>query len=469
MTTPLVVDMDGALIDTDVLVESLFCVAARNLRALFSGRLLALRKAPIMAHFARHADIDVATLPYNRNVLDVIDRARHQGRDVYLASGTSEALVRNVVEHLGLFSGWFASDGETNLSGADKARRLVDRFGDRGFDYVGNDAADLKVWAHAAKALVVRGSAHVMRQLAASGIETEVIPHERASLMDWLRLLRVHQYVKNGLIFVPLLTAHALQPGPVLTALVAFVAFSLCASSAYVINDLVDLQADRRHPTKCMRPLASGRIWIWQAMFAAPLLFAGAVAIAAGISLSFLGVLLGYFALTFSYSVALKRSMVLDVVVLAILYTIRVVAGAVAIDVVISEWLLAFSIFMFTALALIKRHTELTLRLDENLAEAPNRNYKAEDLNVVAALAAASGFNAVTVFALYVSSDAVRQLYQRPQVLWLICPILIYWIGRAIMIANRRQMHDDPVVFALKDRHSLIAAALIGALMVAAL
>jgi 4-hydroxybenzoate polyprenyltransferase len=236
-----------------------------------------------------------------------------------------------------------------------------------------------------------------------------------------------------------------------------------------VINDLIDLQADRQHPSKRTRPLASGKIWIWQAVTVAPLLLGSAVLIGAGVSPALLAVLVAYFLLTIAYSLALKRSMILDVIVLSILYTIRVVAGAVAIGVVISEWLLGFSIFMFTALALIKRFTELAVRLDENLADPSNRNYKVEDLNVVAALAAASGFNAVTVFALYVSSDAVRALYQRPQVMWLICPILIYWIGRAIMLANRRQMHDDPVVFALKDRDSLIAAGLIGALMFAAL
>jgi 4-hydroxybenzoate polyprenyltransferase len=465
MNTPLVVDLDRALIDTDILVEGFFRSAADR----FTGLLNVSLRSSGASGDARLAGIDVATLPYNRSVLELIDRARREGRDVYVAAGTDEELAKDIVEHLGLFTGWFASGKGGRLSGTDKAKQLVHRFGDRGFDYVGNDPDDLDVWAHAAKAVVVRGSPRVIRELTDRGIETEIIPHEGASFRDWLALLRIHQYVKNVLIFVPLLTAHALQVGPILDAVLAFIAFCLCASSAYVINDLIDLQADRQHPTKSARPLASGKIWIWHAVFALPILLGAAIAIALTISWAFLAILLSYLALTIAYSLVLKRTMILDVVVLAILYTVRVVAGAAAIGVMVSEWLLAFSIFMFTALALIKRYTELTVRLDSRLAEASDRNYRTDDLNVVAALTAASGFNAVTVFALYVSSDAVRQLYHRPQVLWLICPILIYWIARLIMMANRRLMHDDPVVFALKDRNSLLAAALIGALMILAL
>lgn len=288
-------------------------------------------------------------------------------------------------------------------------------------------------------------------------------------IRTWLKLLRVHQYAKNALVFVPMLTAQKLNAQALLLEIGAFVAFSLCASCVYIFNDLADIEADRAHPTKKNRPLAAGTIAPPVAIVVACLCLAASLAVAASVSLPFLGVLLAYFALTTAYTYSLKRKMFVDVVVLAMLYTIRVVGGAVAIDVAASEWLLAFSMFIFTSLALVKRYTELSVHLDKATAGPANRNYTVSDLPIVAALAAASGFNAVTVFALYVSSDTVRHLYHRPQFLWLICPILMYWIARILMLSHRRLMEDDPVVFALKDWRSCLCGLAIGAILLAAL
>jgi 4-hydroxybenzoate polyprenyltransferase len=251
-------------------------------------------------------------------------------------------------------------------------------------------------------------------------------------------------------------------------AILAFVAFSLCASSIYILNDLVDLQDDRGHRSKCKRPLPSGAIPLMHGVVAIPILFLSALAVGAAVSLPFLGVLLGYFALTTAYSFALKRMMVVDVITLAGLYSVRVIGGAVATSIMVSEWLIAFCMMIFMSLALIKRYVELAARRDANLPDPTSRDYKNSDLDIVAALAAAAGFNAVTIFALYISSDAVNQLYSRPQILWLVGPLLMFWIARALMLAGRRLMDDDPVVFALKDRVSLMTVAAATLLIVVA-
>jgi 4-hydroxybenzoate polyprenyltransferase len=399
----------------------------------------------------------------------LIREARAEGRPVFLASASNERLVAQVAEHLGLFTGWFASNETTNLAGAVKARQLVDAFGERGFDYVGNDTADLPVWSVAARAIAIRAPAGVRRKLIRSSMEVEHLPCVRPTWRTWARLMRVHQYAKNALVFVPLLTSHHFTSEAIASALLAFLAFSLCASSVYILNDLVDLQDDRGHRTKCRRPLASGAIPLAHGVVVAPILFLAAVALAAMVSLPFLAVLLGYFALTTAYSFSLKRMMLVDVITLAGLYSVRVIGGAVAVDLTASKWLLGFCMMIFMSLALIKRYVELAARRDASLPDPTSRDYRTSDLDMVAALAAAAGFNAVTVFALYISSDAVNQLYSRPEVLWLVGPLLIYWIARALMLASRRQMDDDPVVFALKDRVSLLTIGLAGILILAAI
>ena len=350
-----------------------------------------------------------------------------------------------------------------------KAQQLVAAFGEKGFDYIGNDAADLPVWERAGNAIAVRAPAGVARRLAAIAPDAEHLGHERPTWRTWAKLVRVHQYAKNALVFLPLLASHKFEPAAFLQAGLAAVAFCLCASSVYVLNDLVDLQDDRRHRTKFARPLASGAVPLMHGLLAVPLLFLAAILVAAAVSLPFLGVLLAYFAITTAYSFYLKRKMLIDVLTLATLYSVRVLGGAVAIEVVVSQWLLAFCMSLFVSLALMKRYVELAARADANMPDPSNRDYRTGDLEVVSALAAASGFNAVTVFAFYISSETVNPLYSRPGILWLVCPVLIYWIGRALMLAHRRQMDDDPVVFAIKDRTSLVAMAVAVALILLAI
>lgn len=467
---PLVVDLDGTLLRSDMLLETAFARLGQDpFSFLAIGRALLLGKASLKHFLATNVDFTPELLPYDDAVLAKIREAKAQGREVYLASASNERLVSAVANHLGLFNGIFASNEATNLAGATKAQRLVQAFGEFGFDYIGNDRADLPVWEKADKRIAIRASPSVVRRLRSSERETELLRSAvKPSLSAWVKLLRVHQYSKNVLLFVPLVTAHAFNLSAISAEILAFIAFCLCASSVYILNDIVDLAADRSHLSKRNRPLASGTIPIAQALLAALVLFVVGAAVAVAVSLKFLGVLLCYVALTTAYTFFLKRKLLVDVVALASLYTIQVVAGAVAIDVFISQWLLGFSLFIFTTLALVKRYTELAVRLDAELADPSNRNYKVGDLSVIAALAAAAGFNSVTVFALYVSSDAVHALYRRPEILWLFCPVLMYWIGRMIILAHRRQMHDDPIVFALYDRISYVTLAVVLAILVAA-
>lgn len=460
--TPLVVDLDGTLLRSDLLVESLFSAIGANPWSVFSLlKAWSESRAALKERAAALGAIDVSTLPYDPGVLAHIETARSDGRPVYLASASNESLVSAVAQHLGKFDGWFGSDRHRNLKAEAKASLLVEKFGDKGFDYAGNETADLVVWQRARKAIAVGAPASVMQKLARQNGEVTRIDGSQSRWTAWLKLLRVHQYAKNVLVFVPLITAHALSGGALSAGLLAFVAFSLCASGIYILNDAADLAADRAHPTKKDRPLANGSVPIMKALAAVPILFALAFATAALTTIEFIATLGIYLAVTIAYTFKLKRMMLLDAVSLAGLYSLRVIGGAKAAVVPISSWLLGFSLFIFTALALVKRYVELAKLQDLGLPDPANRAYQKGDLTVIASLAAAAGYNAVIVLALYISSDAVTPLYGRPEMLWLACPIVMYWISRLLLKAHRRQIDDDPVIFALKDPVSLIAAAAI--------
>ncbi len=466
---PLVVDLDETLVRTDLLIESFFAYLSGNLLR-FAAAAVSLSKgrARLKADISRVTPIDAASLPYNAEVLKLIDEARNSGRAVYLASASNERYVEAIANELGLFDGWFASDDARNLSARAKADLLVERFGAHGFDYVGNGRADLPVWAVAGDRVAVGANARVVAALKSLDPSARVLPAQGGDLSVWLRLFRVHQWAKNGLVFVPLLAAHLFTVWAFASTAVAAIAFSLVASAIYIINDLVDVESDRKHRTKQHRPLAAGTAPAKKALMFALAFLAIAFALGFLLPIAFVVVLASYLATTTAYSFYLKRKMMLDVVALASLYTLRVIGGAVAISTVPSQWILAFSMFVFVSLALLKRYVELAARLDGSLPDPTNRNYKKSDLPVIGALSAASGFNAVTVFALYISSTSVHILYRHPQALWLVCPVLLYWIGRAIIMAERRLIDDDPILFALRDRVSLIAFAAIAAIMIVA-
>ncbi|MEJ7929787.1 UbiA family prenyltransferase [Ramlibacter sp. AN1015] len=466
-TEPLVVDLDRTLVRADLLAQSaLECAGAGPARILLL-RLLSLGKAAVKDGIAAGTSIAASTLPYEERVLELIRDARREGRRVYIASANNERYVADVAEHVGA-DGWFASCTAPNLSADAKAQLLVEAFGEKGFDYAGSGQADLPVWEVCRRGWALDPTRGLREALAARGSHVTIVAPTKGSMKPWLKLIRVHQWAKNILIFVPLITAQQFGPASLALAVAAFLAFSFAASAAYIVNDIADLEADRQHPSKKRRPLAAGSVPITAAIPVSLALLFTAMALALALGPLFAGVLFVYISLTTAYTFFLKRKMLVDIVTLAALYTLRVIGGAAAISVPVSEWLLAFSMMIFTSLALLKRYVELASLLDAGLPDPSNREYRKSDLDLVAALAAAAGFNAVTVFALYVSSDTVRQLYDRPQALWLVCPLLMYWLGRTLMLARRRMLHDDPIQFALKDRTSLVCGALIALIVVGA-
>jgi 4-hydroxybenzoate polyprenyltransferase len=461
---PLVVDLDGTLIKGDLLVESMISAFNDSLRGMLHGLFrTGLNKAAIKAKLAEAPDFDPHYLPYDDHIIALIRKARAEGRRTYLASAADARLVSQIADHLCLFDGWFASNGTTNLSGAAKRARLVAEFGEGGFDYVGNAMVAVPFWSGAAQGYAVRAPAAAFRRMRSKGRPLEAIPQASAGPAVWMRQLRVHQYVKNALVFVPPLIGNEVTAVSLLKSLCAFVAFSLIASSIYVVNDIVDLHADRRHPSKRSRPLASGQLSIGSALTVSGLMLVLGLLTGAMVSLPLLMVLLGYFALTSAYSFVLKRKFLVDVLALSLLYAVRVIGGSAATGIVMSDWLLAFAVMFFTSLALIKRYTELAKRKDADLGDASNRNYKVSDMTMVMSMAVASAYVSITVLALYFTSPAVNGSYRHPDLLWIVCPIMLYWVGRMLMLAHRRLIHDDPVVFALRDRMSagMVCAVLI--------
>jgi 4-hydroxybenzoate polyprenyltransferase/phosphoserine phosphatase len=465
---PLCVDLDGTLIRTDVLWESLVRLLKQNpLYAFVLPFWLFRGRAFLKEQIAARVHLDVAVLPYCQPLVDFLRAEHNQGRRLVLATAADEQLARRVARHLGFFSEVVASDGETNLRGVNKVAELNRRFGRGGFDYAGNSSVDLPVWREAREAIVVNAPGRLADEARKVAQVSQVFNGPASTGSAVLRALRPHQWLKNLIIFVPLLTAHHLTgPSYLASAGLAFVCFCLCASAVYLLNDLLDLEADRHHPTKRTRPFATGQVTIPVGIaLAAGSLVLGASAAWALLPPRFSLVLAVYLVLTTSYSWRFKQMVLVDVFLLAGLYTIRLIAGHEATGIPHSFWLLAFSIFIFLSLALVKRFTELHGLRRQNLLESRGRGYLASDLELVAMLGIANGFLAVLVMALYVHSEEVIRLYAKPTRLLLVCPLLLFWISRVWLIAHRGGMHDDPIVFAVKDKVSYLIGAVILAVL----
>jgi 4-hydroxybenzoate polyprenyltransferase len=456
---PLCVDLDGTLIRSDLLFESALALLRRNPLYIFSFMFWLLRgRAHLKREIALRAEVDPAALPYDERVLDWL--RENAGRPRVLCTASDSRLAEGVAAHVGLFDTVMASDGALNLAGQNKGDALRERYGERGFDYAGNEYRDLHIWKHARRAIVVNAGEGLARAAAQCCEVERVFEPARGGLRTWLKALRLHQWLKNLLVFLPLFAAHrVLEIQALGNCILAFLAFGLCASGVYVLNDLFDLDADRRHPRKRLRPFAAGTLPLSLGLAAAPLLTVAGLALALLVSLPFAGVLLTYYVLTLAYSLRLKRIVMLDVVVLAALYTVRIIGGAVVVGGGLSFWLLAFSMFLFLSLAMLKRYTELYSVRDSGKPPS-GRGYAVDDIALIQSLGGASGYMSVLVLALYINSTASEALYRRPEVLWLLCPLLLYWISRVWLIAHRGGMHDDPVVFAIVDRVSRIIIAL---------
>lgn len=469
MSVPLVIDLDGTLIHTDMLHEStLRLVRDAPLELLRLPFLLARGKAVLKRHVAQHSNFDPAALPYNQKLLEWLQGQRAAGRKLVLCTATDATIAQAIADHLGLFDEVIASDGNTNVAGELKAQALRERFGPRGFDYAGNAAPDLPVWAQARKSIVVNGDAALIQKAQDIAEVEHVFPLQPAGLSTLRRMLRVHQWLKNLLLFVPLLAAHQLGNGPAwLVLLLAFASFSLCASSVYIANDLLDLESDRLHPRKRLRPFASGQMPVWQGVVFAPLLLLASLLLGTFVGGQFLPWLLAYFVLTCAYSWGLKRLVLVDCLTLALLYTLRIVAGAAAVGQALSFWLLAFSVFLFLSLAFVKRYAELEVQVLSGKQKIHGRGYHTTDAPLVQTMGIVSGYASVLVLALYLNSEAVQRLYRAPQVIWGAVPVMLFWVSWMWLQAHRGQMHDDPLVFAVKDRASLAAGMIFVAIIAA--
>lgn len=468
LSVPVCVDLDGTLIRSDLLLESLVLLIKRNPLYLFLVPFWLLRgKAVLKDEIASRVTLNPAALPYNQEFLKWLQAERAQGKSLWLCTAANRSLADSVAAHLGIFDGVLASDRTVNLAGSAKAAQLVERFGEAGFDYCGNESRDLLIWQRARGAVVVHGGAKLEREAARLSNVVQSFPSQSRPLKAMIRALRPHQWAKNVLIIVPLLAAHRVYDhSGVLAGLAAFVAFSLCASSVYLLNDLLDLEADRAHARKSKRPFAAGDLSILAGLIMAPCLLGVAILITAFLPQKFWLVLGTYYVLTCAYSFVLKGKVLIDALALAGLYTLRIIAGSAAVAVALSFWFLLFSVFLFLSLAFVKRFAELEALRRMQRLRAAGRGYHVEDLPLLQSLGTAAGYLSVLVLALYINSPDNQSLYSRPKFIWMLCVLMLYWISRVWMLAQRGQMHDDPVVFALKDRQSL-AIAVLGAIAVA--
>jgi 4-hydroxybenzoate polyprenyltransferase/phosphoserine phosphatase len=459
---PLCVDLDGTLVKSDTLQDSLLVLVRSHPRAAVRLPLWLLRgKAALKAEVGARVSLDVEHLPYNRPLIEYLQVERGEGRRIFLATGADQVLAERIAAYLGIFDGVLASDGKTNLTAGNKLEGLRRAFGEEGYDYIGNAGPDLALLEHAGTAMIANPSPGLRGRLRARGVKVEREFEDRGSrARAILKALRLHQWAKNVLIFLPVLLAHVLRLEALGTAAIAFFSFSLCASSTYIANDLLDIDADRRHPTKRARPFAAGNLPVTAGVAISAALLGISVTVAVmGLPAGFLGWLLLYLVATLSYSLYLKRVVLVDVILLSGLYTVRLLAGAAATRVQISPWLGAFALFLFLSLAMVKRVSELENTRSRGQAPASGRGYLLSDIEQVRSFGTASAYASVVVFSFYIGAHEVTALYRHPGRLWLITPLMIWWLSRVWLLASRGQMDEDPVIFAVTDRLSLLTGA----------
>jgi 4-hydroxybenzoate polyprenyltransferase len=483
--TALCVDLDGTLVKSDTLVDSTLALARQQPAALLKlpGWLMQ-GKAALKKHLTSAVQLDVAHLPYNRELMQFLEQQHATGRRIYLATAADTVLAERVAEHLGIFTGVLASDGALNLAGKNKLAAFRSRFGDD-FCYIGNASPDIPLLTHCLSPMVANPTAGLtagLRRAKVTPVRTFI--DKASTLKAWLKAIRLHQWAKNILIFLPLLLAHRWNGGLIAGTVVAFLSFGLCASATYIVNDLLDLEADRKHIKKRRRPFAAGDLSAIKGVTVVGLFLAASLALAillpsiiawidpsAALQFPYKFVAwLGIYAVTTSaYSFRLKRMVLVDVIVLSGLYTIRIIAGAAATGIPISPWLAAFSIFFFLSLAFVKRFAELeSLRL-RGAAPANGRGYLISDIEQLRSFGSASGYVSVFVLTLYISGLNAEPLYSHTARLWLLLPVLLLWISRLWLLASRGELDEDPVVYAITDKRSLFLGVLVILIVLAAL
>jgi 4-hydroxybenzoate polyprenyltransferase/phosphoserine phosphatase len=486
---PLCVDLDGTLVKSDTLLDTVVVLARQSPGSLLKfPAWIAQGKAPFKQKVSLLAEIDVEYLPYNRPLLEYLRQQHAEGREIYLATGADTLLAERVAAHLGIFAGVLASDGSVNLTGHNKLAAFQEKF-PAGFCYIGNARADVPLLTHCAHPMVANPDGSLLAGLRSAGVQPERTFSDAASpVTSWLRAIRLHQWAKNVLILLPVLLAHVRAVGPIAAACLAFLSFGFAASATYIVNDLLDLEADRHHPRKRRRPFASGDLSPIAGVATVIVFLAGSLALALllprvlfalspqftwagqGDFLAWLGV---YAIATTAYSLRLKRTVLVDVIVLSGLYTIRILAGSAAAGVMLSPWLAAFSIFFFLSLAFVKRFSELeSVRVRSEASgtiAVKGRGYRVSDLEQLRSFGTSSGYASVVVFALYIGNEVAKNLYPHYARLWLLVPVLLLWLSRLWLQASRGELHEDPVVFAITDKRSLLLGAVVVAIVLSAL
>lgn len=461
---PLVVDLDGALIHSDLVVESLMLMAKYRPWRLFAVLLWLFRGiAPFKQKLAQEVMPDINSLPFDPALFSFLDRQKAAGRRLVLATGADVRLAEAVAAHTGLFDRVISSDGINNVHGRQKRDRLVMEFGLKGFDYAGNRGRDGAVLAAARRVILVGATSTYPARLSETVEVERVIAHGKGGLAAYWKILRPSQWIKNILIFLPLLTvAEPFEATLLLKGVVAAIAFSLCASSAYIFNDLIDLPSDRQHPVKKNRPIASGQVSLVAMLALVPVLFLAGVSMGTLLPAWFSGLLVIYYVLTLAYSLRLKDIVILDVLVLASFYTLRVLAGAIACGVTASVWVLAFCIFLFLSLGLVKRYAELVVMQSVDGAHAHARAYLLQDRGMLASLGAASGYLAGLLLVLFqTGGQRAPGVAEMDVAGWGISLLFLYWISYVWLVAHRGRMGDDPLAFAMRDKTSRIVILLV--------
>jgi len=464
------VDLDGTLTYTDTLHESVVALVRDNPLSLFMLPFWLFKgKAALKAKVANSVDLDVTTLPYNQPLIDWLKENRSAGKKIVLCTAANDRIAQAVSQHLQLFDEVIASDSITNIKSNNKRKALEKRYGLKGYDYAGNSSADIEVWAGSAKAIVVNASNAVKEKASRVACVSKVFSPQPINMSLWRKVFRVHQWLKNTLLFVPLLASHQLDNiQSLFTLILAFFSFSICASAVYIINDLLDLESDRIHPRKRLRPFALAAVPIAVGAVIAPIFAIASLLLGLMVGAAFTAWLVIYFVLTNAYTLQLKRYALIDCLTLAALYTLRIIAGAAAVSITLSFWLLAFSVFIFLSLAFVKRYAELQVQAGIGNSHAHGRGYAVTDAPLIQTLGITAGYAAVLVLALYLNSETVITLYYRPELIWFSVPLMLFWLSWVWMKAHRGEMHDDPIVFTIKDKASLSVASIITALFLIA-
>ena len=458
----LFVDLDGTLIKSDLLFECLVPIIKNYFYALFLAPFWLLKgKAYLKDKFSDLVSINPEILPYNNNVLEYIRKEKENGSKIILATASNIKLAKSISDYLGIFDDVIASSKEENLKGKNKLNKIKlyikNNNINKEFSYIGDSEADVKIFNETNIPIVV-GNKNVFNKIKSKNDKTTFIDGENDfSLKKFFKMIRTYQWVKNFLIFLPLILAHKfLDVNLLLKALVAFFSFSFLASSVYIINDIMDVESDRIHPSKKNRPIASGAVKISSALKVAFILMPLSFIISIFLGKEFLFVLLTYFITTSCYSFYLKKIMLVDILILSLLYTVRIFAGGVALNIYLSPWLFMFSLFFFFSLACAKRYSELYAVRNNLQDEIKGRGYQAQDLEQIQIFGSSSGYIAILIFALYIQSDISMKLYKTPSFFWALCPIMLYWISRVWLLSHRGQMTQDPIIFALKDKVSYV-------------